>query len=204
MSQKTKGIYSLLSSAWFYMIFQKIMSGTYRRRKIVEKYIKKEKVKILDIGCGPAEILDNLKNVKYYGYDINPNYIEYAKKKYFGAEYNFYCKKFSSKEISKLPKFDFIILFGILHHLKDTEAKFLLKLLKKVLKKNGTILTQDPIIIENQNIFARFLIEKDRGENVRDKKNYIQLFRNNFRSIKTEIFKQKFIPYTWFTTRCKK
>ena len=48
------------------------MSGTSFRKKIVKKYITKHNVKVLDIGCGPAEILDTLPEIKYYGFDINP------------------------------------------------------------------------------------------------------------------------------------
>ena len=38
MSQKTKGIHSLLSNTFFYSFSQKIMSGTSFREKIVKSY----------------------------------------------------------------------------------------------------------------------------------------------------------------------
>lgn len=81
MSQKNKGIYSLLSHTFFYSLVQKVMSATSFRGKIVKKYITKHNVKVLDIGCGPAEILDVLPKIRYYGFDINPIYINFAKKK---------------------------------------------------------------------------------------------------------------------------
>ena len=37
------------------------------------------------------------------------------------------------------------------------------------MKKNSKLLTEDPILIKNQNFVAKFLIEKDRGSNVRKK-----------------------------------
>ena len=135
MSQKTDRIYSLLSNTFLYSFVQRIMSGTSFREKIVKKYIKKDKSTVLDIGCGPADILDSLPSVKYFGYDINSNYINHAKKKYKDRG-KFYCKKFTSADIKKLPKFDHVLLFGILHHLNDDEIKNLMKLLKKILKKN--------------------------------------------------------------------
>ncbi len=203
MSQKTKGIYSILSKPQFYSIFQMIMSGTSFRRMIVKNFIKKKNVNILDIGCGPAEILDSLPQVNYFGYDINSEYIDYAKNKYKDRG-NFYYKKFTEKELKKLPKFDYILLFGILHHLEDKEVYNLLKLAKKVLKKNGRILTEDPILMTKQNILSKFIIKMDRGANVRSKKEYIFLIKKFFKKINSKIYHQKFIPYTWFVMNCKK
>ena len=122
MSQKTKGIYSILSNPLFYSFFQRIMSGTSLRSKIAKNLIKKKNVNILDVGCGPAEILDSLPDVKYFGYDISSTYINYARKKYKDRG-KFYCKKFTSADVKKLPKFDYVLLFGILHHLDDKKNK---------------------------------------------------------------------------------
>ncbi len=202
MSQKTKKLYSILSHYFFYSLFQKIMSGTSFRNKIVKKFITKNNVNVLDIGCGPAEILDSLTKVNYFGYDINSNYINYAKKKY-KEKGKFFCKKFTSKDIKNLPKFDNILLLGILHHLNDQEINKLMKLIKKVLKKEGNIITEDPIFVENQNRIAKFIIRMDRGNNVRDKKGYINVMEKYFSKVKNKVYHQKFIPYTWFVMNCK-
>ena len=203
MSQKTKGIYSTLSNPLLYSFFQRIMSGTSFRRKVVQSLIRKKNVNILDIGCGPAEILESLQEVNYFGYDFNPNYINYAKKKYTGRG-NFFCKKFTEGELKKLPKFDHVLLFGILHHLNDKEVNDLLRLTKKVLKKGGNIITEDPILIDRQNIFSRFIIKMDRGSNVRNKKEYTNLIKKFFKKINSKIYHQTFVPYTWFVMNCKK
>ena len=44
------------------------------------KKISKIKFKILDIGCGPAEILDYIPECEYYGYDIDKRAINFARK----------------------------------------------------------------------------------------------------------------------------
>lgn len=201
MSQKNNGIYSLLSNTFFYSLIQKVMSGTSFRKKIVKKYIYKNNAKVLDIGCGPAEILDCLPKIQYYGFDINPIFINSAKKKYEGKG-KFYCKKFTSKDIKNLPKFDHVLLLGILHHLNDKEINELMFNIKKVLKKNGNIITLDNIFVDNQNFIAKFLIEMDKGENVRSKKGYLNILKNHFKKINSKIYHQKFIPYTWFITNC--
>ena len=202
MSQKNKNIYSLLSNTYIYSLVQRIMSGTTFRKKIVQKFITKKDVKILDIGCGPAEILDSLPKVKYFGYDTNPIYIKHAKKKY-GGRGKFFCKKFTNKDLKKLPKFDYVLLLGILHHLNDNEIKKLMMLLKKILKKSGSIITEDPIYVKSQNPIAKFIIKMDRGNDVREKHEYILLAKKYFKKIKSKIYHQKFIPYTWFVMNCE-
>ena len=202
MSEKTDKIYSLLSITSIYSFVQWIMSGTSFRKKIVKKYITKNNVKVLDIGCGPAEILDSLPTVKYFGYDINSTYINYAKKKYKNRG-KFLCKKLTSEDIKKLPKFDHVLLFGIMHHLNDVEIKNLMIIVKKILKKEGNIITADPIFIKKQNPITKFIIKKDRGDNVRNKKEYIKIIKRYFKKINSKIYHQKFIPYTWFVMLCK-
>ena len=204
MSQRKNQIYNFINNPLIYKIIQGIMSGTSLRNSIIKKNIKKSNLKILDIGCGPAQILEHIPQCDYYGYDIDNRSIQYAKKKYHQKNYHFYCKKFNKTELKKLPKFDFIIFFGILHHLSNKEVYEILKLCKKIMKKNSKLLTEDPILLENQNVIAKFLIKKDRGLNVRDKQEYINLLKKHFKKIKNKVTHQYFIPYTWFTTICSK
>ena len=202
MTQRKNQIYNFINNPLIYKIIQGVMSGTSFRNSIIKKNITKNNLKILDIGCGPAQILEHIPQCDYYGYDIDRRSIQYAKKKYYQKNYHFYCKKFNKTELKKLPKFDFIIFFGILHHLSNKEVYEILKLCKKIMKKNSKLLTEDPILIENQNVIAKFLIKKDRGLNVRNKQEYINLLKKHFKKIKNKVTHQYFIPYTWFTTVC--
>ena len=137
MSQRSSVLYNLINNPFVYRLIQKLMSGTSFRKKIVQKNIKNKKFKILDIGCGPAEILDYIPECEYYGYDIDKRAINFARKKYSNNNHHFFCKKFNESELFRLPKFDFIILFGILHHLDNKEAKTILNLCKKKMKKTS-------------------------------------------------------------------
>ena len=203
MSQRSNILHNLINSPSVYKLIQKFMLGTSFRKKIIEKNIKKKNVNVLDIGCGPAEIIDYMPDCNYYGYDIDERSIRYAKKNYSNKNYHFFCKEFRKKEIKKLPKFDFVILFGIMHHLDSKQVNSILGLCKKKMKKNSKLLTEDPIKIKNQNFIARFLINNDRGINVREKSQYLKLLRVHFRKLKSKVTHQPF-PYTWFTTICKK
>ena len=72
------------------------------------------------------------------------------------------------------------------------------------MKRKAKLLTEDPVLIKNQNIFAKFLIKNDRGRNVRKKNEYLNLLSNHFKKPRFKTTHQAFIPYTWFTTICKK
>ena len=75
---------------------------------------------------------------------------------------------------------------------------------KKKMKINSRLLTEDPIFIKKQNFIAKFLITKDRGMNVRIKEEYLNLLKKHFRSVSSKVTNQFFIPYTWFSMICKK
>lgn len=204
MSQRYNFIHNLINNPEVYKIIQFLMSGTSIEKKIIKKRISKKKIKVLDIGCGPANVLNYLPKCEYYGYDIDKRSINYAKKKYSKKNFHFFCKKFNKNELKSLPNFDLILLFGIMHHLNDKQVNSILNLCKKKMKKNSHLLTKDPILIENQNIIAKFLINNDRGLNVRNRRNYLRLIKKHFKNLQFKIIHQSFVPYTWFTTTCKK
>src|SRR6266566_1436524 len=73
--------------------------------------------RILDIGCGPGDILDSLPPVDYYGFDLNDAYIRFARRKYSGRG-KFYCLAVENSFLPGEPhSFDIVIANGILHHL---------------------------------------------------------------------------------------
>ncbi len=64
------------------------------------------------------------------------------------------------------------------------------------------MISLDNIFIKNKNIIAKKLIDLDRGKNVRSKSQYINILNKNFKHIKSRIYNQKFIPYTWYVAKC--
>ena len=98
MSQRSSIIYNLINSPAIYKLIQKIMMGTSFRKKIIENNIKKENLNILDIGCGPAEVIDNFPHSNYYGFDIDKRSIQYAKKNILVVTFIFIVK--SLKKVS--------------------------------------------------------------------------------------------------------
>lgn len=104
--------------------------------KIASKYIKDKTV--LDFGCGGGygtEYLSRFTNKKIIGFDKNKKTIRITNNYFHSKNLNF---------SSKLPneKFDVIVSFQVVEHIKDRKKYY--KLLNKLLKPNGKILFSTP------------------------------------------------------------
>ena len=160
-------------------------------------------MKILDIGCGPAGILDFLPDIHYWGFDISEAYIAEAKYKYAKRGY-FSCKQLQIDDLTNLPKFDVVLALGLLHHLDDSVPVDVIRLASEALKPGGRLVTIDPCLDSTQNFFARFLVASDRGRNVRNKEHYQALAQKVFLSTTAEAHHQAWIPYTHCFMECQK
>lgn len=89
-----------------------------------------------------------------------------------------------------------MIALGVLHHLDDDSARVLVDFAYKVLKPAGRLITVDPCYSPGQSPIARFLIQRDRGQNVRDEAGYETLVHSDFTSTEISIRHKAWVPYT--------
>jgi SAM-dependent methyltransferase len=205
MSQITSGLRALLSQPFLYNLFQKAVGAEKVRSELVSEFIlPKKNDKILDIGCGTAEILNFLPaSIKYYGFDISEDYIKSAINK-FGKRGNFYCANLNEPRFKNLKSFDTIIAIGVLHHLSNKEARELMILLRQKLKPGGRFISIDACLIPNQNPLAKFIIMRDRGQNIRTPKCYQGLTNKIFSKVNVALKHRHLIPYTHWIMECIK
>jgi SAM-dependent methyltransferase len=202
MTEITTGLRSILSLPIIYELVQSIFGGRSERRMMVNYFIRpKPGDHIVDIGCGPAEILALMPDVQYVGYDPSARYIEHARKK-FGSRGQFFVGRFGKDDIAKHEPFDIGILIGVLHHLDSIEATNLLALIRLALKPGARLVTEDPVLIEDQNAIARTLIKWDRGRNVRAASEYCGLAAAHFGTIRETVMHMKIPPYTLLIMEC--
>lgn len=204
MAQITHGVRAILSHPLIYSSFQSLMGAHKIRQNFVANYIKPfPEMKVLDVGCGPADILAYLRDVDYWGFDISKVYIAQAKTR-FGQRARFNCQQLQFEDLAVLPKFDVVLALGLLHHLDDSVALGVMQLAHEALKPGGRLLTIDPCLDPSQNFISRFLVRNDRGRNVRNKEGYQALAHKIFSLSRVEVRHQAWIPYTHCFMECQK
>ncbi len=84
MAQVTTGIRAILSHPLVYEALQSLMGADKGRARMVRDYVRPfPGMRILDLGCGTAEILGSLPaDITYVGYDMSGQYITAAQKKF--------------------------------------------------------------------------------------------------------------------------
>lgn len=198
----------LLERPSLYQLFSWLVGARNSRSFYVERFVKPVGgERVLDIGCGPADILDHLpRGVEYYGFDINPSYIDSAKRRY-GERGRFHCQRVSEARIftDEPDSFDIVLATGILHHLDDREAIDLFEIAKRALRPGGRLVTFDGCYVDGQSRVARYLLGRDRGEFVRTREGYTRLAESVFGEVNASITHDLLrIPYTHIILECVK
>jgi cyclopropane fatty-acyl-phospholipid synthase-like methyltransferase len=203
---KTKlDIRSILSYSSLYSLFQWLLGANKVRKTLAGHFIRPKKGNsILDIGCGPADILEYLNEVNYVGFDISEKYIETAKKRY-KKRGTFICNPINKDTIKEFGQFDIVLAIGVLHHLNNNEVVELFSLAYNALKPNGRLITLDCCYVKNQSIIAKYIIGWDRGKHICSKEKYIELASMVFPNINSTQYNDLLlVPYTHIILECKK
>jgi SAM-dependent methyltransferase len=180
----------LLERAWVYWLWAKMMSSD--KIKILKKELKYLNFKtIADLGCGSAINTHLFSKKEYLGIDINPKYIEYAKRRYPSATY--ITADIASDNFVLLQKIDMFLLNSMLHHLSDEEVHRVLKNVKNNLSNKGKVLIIDNILPSKQKKIKNWFIRHDRGKFVRLYEGLRKICEKYFKIEKSYIFEAKLV-----------
>ena len=183
----------ILKNKLFYRLYQNII----RNKKNEYDFIKfifeknKSKLNILDICCGDSYILKYISEYvkNYTGLDNNKGYLKQSRKIYPNFKFHYLdIKKIKSLNANKI---NFIFLNGALHHFDDETIKNLLNYINKKFPK-AIFLSIDPLR-ENNNFINKLMINNDRGEFIRNKKQYKKIMGKFSRLITEDFFIMKFL-----------
>lgn len=198
-----KWVREILSVPAIYRAFQGLIGGN-ARRNYARQYLRLEPgMRVLDIGCGPGDIVSCLDpSIDYTGVDLSPAYIASARK-IFGTRGRFFNESVNDLTLREPESFDRVMANGLIHHLTDAETRSLLDVAQRALKPGGWFVSIDGCLEAGQSKIARYLIGKDRGEHVRDRGAYLALVREVFPQVEFEIRHSLMrVPYTHIIMRC--
>jgi SAM-dependent methyltransferase len=176
----------LLSQVPLYVGLQKAIGADRLRYRTIDRLELKPGQAVLDVGCGPAYYLDRLPDVKYYGFDTDPGYIAWAQKRWAGRG-EFYCGIFGDEQVDVLPKFDAIMLLGVIHHLSDDDSRNLLRLATRALAPGGRVVSVDTVFEPTQGRISHWMSANDRGQYVRTPDQFDALAKEYFGEVESEV-----------------
>jgi SAM-dependent methyltransferase len=204
-AHRGEGLHRLLEFPALYRLLQRALGATRARRVFVSEYVRCQAGdRVLDVGCGPADLLAFLpEGVDYTGYDLNPRYIEVARRR-FRAQGRFLVGRAGDlRDVDLGGPFDRILVVALLHHLEDDEAGSVLQEAAHLLAPGGVLVSFDNVRREGQSPVARWLNESDRGARVRSPEAYFALLRSGFTAVEGVVREDLLrIPYSHFIARC--
>jgi SAM-dependent methyltransferase len=175
LAQRTTNLYRLVTYPVFYKTLMLLLGSDRSRRRFANEILKATPdMKMLDVGCGPASILDYLPPLNYTGIDLNEKHIVYARERY--ADRGRFMVGDAGKDLKQEEgSFDLINVSALLHHISDEEARTLFRSLKPLLKSGGRIVTFDNVWLPNQRAIVKFINKMDSGLNIRTPEEYLKL-----------------------------
>jgi SAM-dependent methyltransferase len=203
MTERTSGIRSLLSIPAVYVLMQRMIGSPNVRREFVDRHVRPAAgERVLDIGCGPADLLSYFPEVTYVGVDPSADYIAAADRR-FGERGTFAVAGVDDLDPGQLGEFDLVIAKGVLHHIDDEQARKLFAIAARVLVPTGRLLTLDPGYAAGQSALSRFVVGQDRGADVRSDQRYVELAREAFDHVEPTVYHRLLrVPYTHVFLDC--
>ncbi len=197
---------SVLSLPWAYRAFRQFIGTDRSWRVYLQDYVRPlAGEKVLDVGCGPADVLQYLPDVQYTGIDISPEYVASAKER-FGPARRFLCEDASKSSLNgEQGSFDLVLATGLVHHLTDCEAARLFEFARTALRPDGRLVTFDGCYVPNQSRLATWILDNDRGKFVRTRAEYERLAAAAFPRVEANLRHDLLrIPYTHLIMCCGK
>jgi SAM-dependent methyltransferase len=193
----------VLSVPAAYELLQRALGSRRVREEYVHRHVRPMAGdRVLDIGCGPGDILDYFPAVTYFGVDPSAAYIASATRR-FGGRGKFSVLGVDELEPKELGEFDLVIAKGVLHHIDDDQARRLFDVAAQVLAPVGRVVTLDPCFADGQSPLSRFVVRQDRGANVRTEGGNVELAREYFTEVKATVHHRLLrIPYTHVILDC--
>lgn len=178
----------VLALPQLYHAYQQLGGFFGARLRAMDAYLPLESgMRILDIGCGPGHIVRHLpEGVRYTGIDVDARSIAFAQRN-FGGRGSFLLGYFDDALAERLKPLDVIMMNGVMHHIADDDLATTLKSARAALAPSGVLFTLDGCYALGQSRVAKWLLDNDRGEYVREAADYRSLLSSSFASVEVHV-----------------
>jgi SAM-dependent methyltransferase len=188
-----------LSRPQFYDWFQAAIGGTRARRWTLERFLQlRVGDEVLDLGCGPGQLLSFLPSSDdfvYVGVDTSEVYISFAKRRATSRR-TFLVADCRDLAVLLDRQFHWILCMGLLHHLDDESCARTLAEAAQHLRPDGTLICLEPTFFSGQSWLTQWTMKHDRGRFVRFEDAWLKLYRRWFDDVSVYPLKGAFrIPY---------
>ncbi len=151
-----------------------------------------DSLQTLDLGCGPGAFASLFPASHYTGADLNRRYIDYARRHYAG--------RFEVADARQLEfpaaSFSQVLVFGLLHHLRDEDALSVLREMRRVLVPGGRALVIEDIpAVSRFNLLGHLIHMAENGEYIRPATAYRKLYGSLFTVEREETVQSGFCDY---------
>ncbi len=190
----------LLGLPFFYNFLQNAIGVPRQREFLVQQFVRpRQGDRILDIGCGTADILVHLQpfEVHYTGIEPNEAYVRYARRKWNDQpRYQFQLAAIGTSVAPSIAAhaYDVALAFGVMHHLPDEAVRQLLQIAAEGLKPGGRLVTMDPCRLPDMNLIEKLMVKYDRGCYIREVADYASLMKSTFHSVQHTVKAMANIP----------
>lgn len=115
---------------------------------------------VLDVGCGPGTSTAHFERSGYLGVDINPGYIEFARRRH-GRD--FLAADVRDFSVPPGARYDFILVNSLFHHIDTETTRSVLRHLSTLLTDDGHVHVLD-LVMPERGALPRALARWDRGQ----------------------------------------
>jgi SAM-dependent methyltransferase len=134
--------------------------------------------RVLDVGCGPGTNSHHCERSEYLGIDLNPRYIDYARRRW--------RRNFLVADVTKYSvvgeRFDFILVNSFLHHIDAPGTRRILSHLETLLTHDGHVHILE-LVLPAEPSLSRLLARWDRGDFPRPLETWHELFSEYFEPV---------------------
>lgn len=170
----TKLVHRLLSIPLIFDLQEIICNDYDSVRKEFIKYLSKDGLKILDVGCSTgisAKSIVDMERQSYTGIELVPEYAALAAKRNPKGKV---LVMDATKMNFPARSFDVALFLAVWHHMSDQMVRDSLNNAKGVLKPGGMVLVAEPIFTPGH-WYSTMMLKRDRGDYIRSLDGYLSL-----------------------------